>query len=415
MAKDLLSSHKHAALTGIGPVDLYSNNTVKKSQYLLIAADKIIAIASSRQALIQEIGSDVTLDWIDGHNMCCLPGLVDGHAHITGGGGEQGFSSKIPAPFLSDYILAGVTTVIGVLGTDDTTRSTESLLAQVYALREEGLNAFCHTGGYHFPATTLTGSIKKDIAFLPHVVGLGELAIADHRASQISAELLAQIASDVHVAGLMSNKPGVVHLHLGDGKEKLKLVYDVLDRTPLPAKLFHPTHVNRNQALLEDALLLAKKGCTIDFTAFPTDENSPMAQKMVSITKAVGAYFYADLPISQLTISSDGGGCLPCFDHTGHCSGYEVGSTSTLMENLRALLDAGYPLERVLPFFTANPASFYGFHNKGNLVEGADADLLLCEKEGLGLNSVMVNGKWLMKSGELLARSTFETDKNIKQ
>ena len=83
-----------------------------------------------------------------------IPGFIDGHAHVTGGGGESGFSSRVPPLPLGQFTRAGVTSVIGVLGTDDTTRDTRSLLAQTRALREEGLGAWCHTGGYHVPPVT---------------------------------------------------------------------------------------------------------------------------------------------------------------------------------------------------------------------------------------------------------------------
>src|SRR5690606_36654921 len=98
-----------------------------------------------------------------------IPGLIDAHVHVTGGGGEAGFHTRAPAPPLSRYTTAGVTTVVGLLGTDDLTRTTGGLLAQVRALRAEGLTAYAWTGGYHLPPTTLTGSIRGDIVHLAEV------------------------------------------------------------------------------------------------------------------------------------------------------------------------------------------------------------------------------------------------------
>src|ERR1022692_1275598 len=71
-----------------------------------------------------------------------IPGLVDAHVHITGGGGEAGFRTRVPPIPLSRFTTAGVTTVIGLLGTDDIARGPRELLAGVYALREQGLNAW---------------------------------------------------------------------------------------------------------------------------------------------------------------------------------------------------------------------------------------------------------------------------------
>ncbi len=73
--------------------------------------------------------------------------------------------------------------MVGLLGTDDLTRSTSSLVAQVYALRESGISAYCYTGGYHVPLTTLTESVRSDLVHIEPILGVGELAISDHRSS----------------------------------------------------------------------------------------------------------------------------------------------------------------------------------------------------------------------------------------
>src|SRR5690606_23628728 len=204
-----------------------------------------------------------------------IPGLIDAHVHVTGGGGEAGFHTRAPAPPLSRYTTAGVTTVVGLLGTDDLTRTTGGLLAQVRALRAEGLTAYAWTGGYHLPPTTLTGSIRGDIVHLAEVIGFGELAISDHRSSQPTFEEVVRVASECHVAGLMTGKAGVLHLHLGDGERGLGLVRRALDETELPPRTFHPTHVNRRRALFDEALALTARGVTIDVTAFPPDQAAP--------------------------------------------------------------------------------------------------------------------------------------------
>ena len=181
--------------------------------HVLVAAGKIVSVSQD----VPKIGKDLLASNTDYEGKKLIPGLIDGHAHITGGGGETGFASKVPAVHLSEYTQAGVTTVVGLLGTDDLTRSTSSLVAQVYALRESGLSAYCYTGGYHLPLTTLTGSVRSDVVHIEPILGVGELAISDHRSSQPTFEELARIAGDAHVAGLMTGKAGIVHFHLGDG------------------------------------------------------------------------------------------------------------------------------------------------------------------------------------------------------
>lgn len=191
--------------------------------------------------------TDCQITDVDGASV--IPGLIDGHAHITGGGGETGPSSRVPPVLLSAFTQAGITSVIGVLGTDDLTRNTQSLVTQAYGLREEGLSAWCHTGGYHFPLTTLTGSARSDIVFLDPVIGIGEFAISDHRSSQPTLDEFLYVASETHVAGLMSGKAGILHCHLGDGKRGLAMVRDAINQSEIPARVFNPTHVNLTRPL----------------------------------------------------------------------------------------------------------------------------------------------------------------------
>ncbi|MEQ9564027.1 MAG: amidohydrolase family protein, partial [Woeseiaceae bacterium] len=192
-------------------------------RYLLIGGGRILAMAAKREDI--DATSATVID-LQGRRL--IPGLIDGHAHVTGGGGESGFASRVPPQSLGKFTTAGVTTVVGVLGTDDTTRDTRALLAQTRGLREEGLGAFCHTGGYHLPPVTLTGSVRDDIVFLDPVIGVGEVALSDHRSSQPTCEELLRLASDAHVAGMISGKAGIVHLHLGDGPRGLDLVRQAL-------------------------------------------------------------------------------------------------------------------------------------------------------------------------------------------
>ena len=51
-----------------------------------------------------------------------VPGLVDIHVHVTGGGGEMGPASRTPEGTLGEILDAGITTLVGVLGTDCVSR-----------------------------------------------------------------------------------------------------------------------------------------------------------------------------------------------------------------------------------------------------------------------------------------------------
>jgi beta-aspartyl-dipeptidase (metallo-type) len=367
---------------------------------VLVCAGKIVYIGDDEPSLDASLGVERT----DLEGAALVPGFIDGHTHITGGGGESGPSSRVPAPFLGQFTRAGVTSVIGVLGTDDLTRNTQTLVTQAYALREEGLSAWCFTGGYHLPLTTLTGSARSDIVNLEPVIGIGEFAISDHRSSQPSLQDILTLAGEAHVAGLMTGKAGILHLHLGDGERGLALVRRALAESELPSRVFHPTHVNRNKPLFEEACaLVADQGCSIDLTAFPAAENDPGW----SAAEAVLRYRKASLPQHNLTISSDGGGCLPAFDQQGELLSMDIGSSRTLLETLRILSAEGLSLDEVLPYFTNNVAKLMRLHGKGYLAKGQDADLLVLD-ENLKLQHVMANGRWHIKNGEQQQWGSYE-------
>ena len=57
---------------------------------------------------------------IDAAGKKVIPGYVDQHVHIIGGGGESGPYSRTPEVMLSDITTVGITSVVGVLGTDGT-------------------------------------------------------------------------------------------------------------------------------------------------------------------------------------------------------------------------------------------------------------------------------------------------------
>ena len=332
-----------------------------------------------------------------------IPGLIDSHVHITGGGGEAGASTRVPPVPLGQFTGAGVTTVVGLLGTDDLTRSTSSLVTTVRSLREEGLSAYCYTGGYHVPPTTLTGSVRSDIVHIDCIIGVGEVALSDHRSSQPTFDELLRLASEAHVAGLMTGKAGIAHLHMGDGKRGLSMVSRALKESELPPRVFNPTHVNRKKALFEEACELSQKGCTIDVTAFPVADG----EDAWSAADALRRYLDQDLPAERITISSDGGGCLPVFDKQGELLSMDFGKSQALINTLKELLESGLRLERVLPAFTSNAAGLLRFHNKGRIAEGSDADLIVLD-DSHEITDVMANGKWHQMDRKQIVYGTFE-------
>ncbi len=340
---------------------------------------------------------------IDLNGLRLIPGLIDGHVHVTGGGGEAGFRTRVPPVPLSRFTTAGVTTVVGLLGTDDVARGPGELLATLYALREEGLGAYGYSGGYHVPPATLTGSVRGDLVFIEALIGVGEIAISDHRSSQPTLEELLRIASECHVAGLMTGKAGILHLHLGDGERGLALVREALEVSELPARVFNPTHVNRKRALFAEAIELARRGSTVDITAFPVDDGDDA----YAADEALALYLASGAPAERVTVSSDAGGCLPCVDADGRVSRMGVGSAGALLATLRAVLERGPGLDAALPAFTSNPARLLRLENKGTIAVGRDADLVVLDADG-GVDTVLVRGVVHVRNGQAAQRGTFE-------
>lgn len=364
---------------------------------LVVADGRVSTIGAE----LPSLPSGIPHDEIDLGGRSLVPGFIDSHVHLTGGGGESGPGSRVPPLAFSELTRAGVTTCVGVLGTDGTTRTIRDLVASALAMTDHGLSAYCYTGSYAYPVTTLTGSIRDDIVFIGPVLGVGELAVSDHRSSQMTLDEFLRVASDSYTAGLMSGKAGVLHLHMGDGPRQFQLIEQALEQAEIPARVYHPTHVNRQKALFEAAIGLSGRGVTVDVTAFPEAEEGLLA------VEAIDRWLTGSHPRERLTCSSDGGGCLPTFDSDGELLRMGVGQSNVLGETLRDLLRLGHPLEDILPPFTSNVARVLRLSAKGRIAPGMDADLIVLDSTGC-FESVMCRGVWAVKDGEILTRGTFE-------
>lgn len=382
--------------------EVYAPNYLGKKD-ILIAGDKIGFIKEN----ITVPRKFVDIDIIDASGNYIVPGFIDSHVHITGGGGEGSFRTRTPEIQLTDITKGGVTTVIGVLGTDGTTRSIGNLIAKARGLEEEGITTYIYTGSYQVPIRTLTGSIQDDIILIDKIIGVGEVAMSDHRSSQPTVEDFAKLASEARVGGILSGKAGVVNIHVGDGERKIDFIENIVENTEIPITQFLPTHMNRNQSLFQRSISYAKKGGIVDFT---TSTNKKFLEEgEVKCSNALRILLEHGVKSNNITFSSDGQGSLPDFDEHGRFIGIGIGKVTSLYSEVRdAIINENVPIDKALSVITANPADILKLPMKGYIQKGRDADIVLLNKENLKIESVIAKGKIMVSKGKPIIKGTFE-------
>ncbi len=368
-------------------------------QDILVAGDQIAAVGKNL-----DISGSVDVDRISVAGKKVTPGFIDLHVHITGGGGEAGPASRLPEINVSTVLSAGVTTLLGVLGTDSVTRSTEALLAKAQGLEQEGITAYILSGSYTFPdLPTVTGSLQKDIALIPQIIGVGELAISDHRGPHATFEELVRVISDARVGALIGGKPGLVVLHMGGGDERMTKLFRLVKETDIPIGQILPTHTTRNEALWEDAIKFALLGGNLDFTAIPADMHHE-----ISLAAALDQLRSNSISLDQITVSSDANGSLPRFDENKKLIGMKMGAINSLTHEYQRLVGDGcLPPHEALKLFTSNPAARLGLNGKkGVLAPSASADIIVFE-DSWQIDSVLSRGEIYIQDGKLIRGGYF--------
>ena len=370
---------------------------------ILVSDGTIAAVSEPDKIHIKGMDFEV----VDASEKIIIPGLIDSHVHILGGGGEGGPATRAPEITIEDIISSGVTTVIGCLGTDGTTRHMESLLAKARGLEAEGVTTYIFSGSYQIPPVTITGSIRSDLILIDKVIGAGEIAISDHRSSQPTFEEFSRLAAECRVGGMLGGKAGILHVHLGDGPRKLEMLFRLIKETEIPATQVIPTHVNRNPKLFAEAIKFIQSGGFIDLTA--GDDPEARGGIEVNIEEAIRLLLEKKASFSQVTISSDSNGSLPVFDDKGNLQGLTVATQKSLLRNIRHMVKKNVlKLQDAIKPLTVNPAIFYKLHQKGEIQTGKDADLLLLD-ENLNVTDSFAMGRMMMANKKLIARGTFSS------
>jgi beta-aspartyl-dipeptidase (metallo-type) len=366
---------------------------------ILISGNKIIEISDQI-----EITGNIEIEIIDVDGMILAPGFIDAHVHIAGAGGEGGPMTRTPELKIKQLLEGGITTVIGCLGTDGYTRNIESVLMKVKALKAYGLSAWMYTGAYQVPVPTLTGEIGKDLALFEEVIGVGEVAISDHRSSFPTVSELIRIAAAARVGGMLGGKAGIVNIHMGNAKDPFQPIVDAVEQSEINYSQFYPTHCNRNEYIFEDAKAYGKKGyidlTTSSYAYFPEFEIKP--------SKAIGQLLKAGVPLEHITLTSDGNGSLPQFDEKGNLIQLEMGQPSSILTEIQDMVQTeGLTLNTAFQTVTRNPADILKLHHKGRIAKGKDADILILDKD-LKIVYMIGNGKLFIRDRQQTIYGNYE-------
>jgi beta-aspartyl-dipeptidase (metallo-type) len=370
-------------LTLIENGDIYAPAPLGRRD-VLILNNRIAKLGEVDRSSLSSLGLE--LDVIDASGCLVTPGFIDPHQHLLGGSGERGFSTQTPEIYASELALAGVTTVVGCLGVDTTTKTMRALLAKAKGLNEEGLTAHIWSGGYQIPPSTITGSIREDILLIAEVIGAGEVAISDERSAAPRPFELSRLVKDAYVGGLLSRKCGVTHFHVGDEKAGLKLLRILIEDYEINPALLYPTHIERNEELMREAIELSQRGSYVDIDTVEQDLGRWLR-------------FYLDNGghPARLTVSSDA----------------SVNSPRSLFEQIRScVLEYDFPLEKTLSLVTANTASILKLASKGQLEVGRDADALVLRKGSLEIKDVIAQGRCIVRQGQLVNSENFLSESN---
>ena len=361
---------------------------------ILLWEDRIIKIGENLKLPEGYEGKE-----FDAAGKIVIPGIVDSHVHITGGGGEGGFTTRTSEITFEEIAEAGVTTLVGVLGTDGYARRVEDVLVKCMALREEGFDCYFLTGSYTFPITTMRGSVAEDIIFNEYCLGTGEVAHCDHRGSLMRYEEFTRLAADTRNGARLAGLKGVLNIHLGNYPEPADFFIRACEEDITFRPLIVPTHVTRKYDVFDSCLKFLEYGGQIDITA---GSDGDASQKSYGSVEGLEIIYKKYGTLDRVSMTSDGNGSAPIWDELGNMIGMGKGSSKVLLADLKKATKNGIiPFEETLRTMTTIPAAVYGLKNSaGKIVENGTANFAVLD-ENLDLVETILNGNlvWLKGKG----------------
>ena len=387
--------------------DIYAPEHKGKKDILVIN-DKIVFIDQNILTSALKV-IDKNIKIIDASKCIIIPGYIDQHVHINGAGGEGGPQYRTPPIQLSELVKAGITSVVGLLGTDGFARSLKALLMKARALEQEGISTWIYTGAYQYPSPTITESIFSDIILIDKVIGV-KIALSDHRTSHPTIDEFIKVTSEARAGGILAGKAGVVHIHMGGEKLGLSYLFDIIKNTEIPVEQFAPTHLNkRDEELFRQIVEFGKIGGYIDLTASVSGEEK--SSKHVKPGKAIKRLLKNGVLIEKITISSDGNGSLPKFNEKKEFVGMRIASVSSLhREFINMVKEEKISIEVAIQVTSTNIAKHLKLAKKGEIGVGKDADIIALDKDTLKIKHVIARGKILMEDEEIVKFGTFEKE-----
>ncbi len=367
-------------------------------QDILLWEDRVIKIGKNLS-----VPAGFEGDTLDMTGKIVIPGLVDTHVHITGGGGEGGFTTRTGEITFEEIAEAGVTTLVGVLGTDGYARRVEDVLVKCLALREEGFDCYFLTGSYTLPITTMRGSVAEDIIFNEYCLGTGEVAHCDHRGSMIRYDEFVRLAADTRNGARLAGNKGVLNIHLGNYPNPADFFIRACEEDITFRPLIVPTHVTRKYDVFDSCLQFLEYGGQIDITAgSPADESQQEYGSVEGLERIYKQYGSLD----RVTMTSDGNGSAPVWDNLGNMIGMGKGSCKVLLADLKTIAHRGIvPFEEALRTVTTTPAAVYGLKNTaGQIAENGMANFAVLS-EDYNLEATILGGKIVWQKEKGVVRS----------